>query len=112
MRRTGLCLVFVLLAAGVWAQERVDLTTPIVQPSIVSYTVASLFLDWDGAAIRIIVKGNDGSRVAIEYSGTEATTLMVALNKANLSTRSLHRRILDRLVADGKVAGTVAGSVP
>ncbi len=35
---------------------------------------------------------------------------MVALNTANLSIKSPQRRILERLVADGKLTGSIAGT--
>ncbi len=38
-----------------------------------------------------------------------ATTLMRVLNKANLFTKSLHKRIMEKAVADGKLTGTISG---
>jgi hypothetical protein len=44
-----------------------------------------------------------------QYEGAEACTMLRALNKANLTTNSLHKRILDRLIADKVLVGAVAG---
>ena len=35
---------------------------------------------------------------------------MKALNKADLSVKSLHRRVLERLIADSFLPGLVSGS--
>jgi len=103
-----------LLALAVHAQERITLTTPKPLPAqVVGYTVSSLLLKWEPTPqIVVTLKGEDGTYTDQVYEGATATTLMVALNKANLSTRSLNQRIFDRLIADGRIVGTVAGSVP
>jgi hypothetical protein len=92
--------------------ETVQLTTPEVIPEIVTtdYRVIYLLLDWERATIVIHLRGTNGERKEARYDGAEATALMVALNKANLTIKSLQRRILERLIADGKIDGTVSGS--
>lgn len=90
--------------------ERCDLTTPVTQPTIDNYTVASLTLDWYEARISIILRDNDGKSVHFMYEGATATALMVALNKANLTSNSLQKRIFTQLISDGKLIGTVSGS--
>lgn len=92
--------------------ESVTLTAPEVTPAITTtdYKVASLRLDVEGAIVVIILRGTNGERKEFRYENSEATALMVALNKANLSIKSLQRRVLEKLVADGKLAGTIAGS--
>jgi hypothetical protein len=115
MRHTLLALVvFAGFALGLTAQERISLTTPIPQPAqVVGYTVSALLLKWEPTPqIVVTLRGEDGKYTDQVYEGATATTLMTALNKANLSTRSLNQRIFDRLIADGRIAGTVAGSVP
>lgn len=91
--------------------ESVTLTTPEVIPQITTtdYRVTYLQMDWPQASIVIHLLGTNGERKEVRYDGAVATTLMVALNTANLSIKSLHRRILERLIADGKLAGTVNG---
>jgi hypothetical protein len=41
---------------------------------------------------------------------TKALNLMIALNKANLTVKSLQRRVLEQLAADGLLAGSVTGT--
>lgn len=91
--------------------ETVTLAIPEVTPQITTtdYRVAYLLMDWDRASIVIHLRGTNAERREIRYEGSDASALMVALNKANLSIKSLHRRILERLIADGKIAGAVNG---
>lgn len=95
--------------------EQIDLTTPIAYPAPVStvtaWKVDQLFLHWTNPRIRIGLLGPAGERLEVNYFGPTATTLMTTLNKANLSTKSLHKRILEYLVTDGKIAGTITGAV-
>jgi hypothetical protein len=91
--------------------ETLSLTTPEVIPAITTtdYKVALLLLDMDGAQISIHLRGTNGERKEFRYDGADATALMVSLNKANLTVKSLQRRILEKLTADGKMAGAVTG---
>ena len=43
------------------------------------------------------------------YRGTVARNMMIVLNKANLTNNSLNKRILNKLIQDGKISGTVTG---
>lgn len=91
--------------------EQIDLTTPIVVSKTTDFfRVVKLGLDWRAAVIAIVLEGENGELQSYRYEGSEATTLMIALNKANLSATSLQRRILNRLIADGRISGTVSGS--
>ena len=91
--------------------EILTLTTPIAQPSRTTYRVQRLTLDWDAAAIRIDLLGSDGVVVNASYDGAVALALMTTLNSANMSTTSLHKRILQKLQTDGILpAGTVSGT--
>lgn len=66
-------------------------------------------MDWDGALIQILLKDNNGAQLNFSYNGVTATAMMVLLNKANLTSNSLHKRILNQLVSEGKLLGTVSG---
>lgn len=92
--------------------ETLSLTTPETVPAITTtdYRVIVLHLDLEGAQIAIHLRGTNGERREFRYEGAEATQLLVALNKANLSIKSLQRRILEKLIADGKLAGNVTGA--
>lgn len=127
------CLTILALAFGlltVTAQERVTLTTPIqvVVSPITDLSVRTLILhrgdpatpDDDRVIIDLNVNENTpgatlsydrGAFVQREiYDGQPAATMIVQLNKVNLATRSLLSRICDRLVADGRIAGTCTGA--
>ena len=91
--------------------EKFDLTTPIVPTSRTFYRIARLTFDWDNQAIRIDLVGSDGTVVGAAYDGALAVSLMTTLNSANMSTISLHKRVLQKLLADGFLpAGTVSGT--
>jgi len=88
--------------------ETLSLTTP---QSVTGYTVRGLHLLWTEAIIRVELNDGFGKVLNFIYSGAPATSLMVSLNKANLTTQSLHSRILSQLVTDGKLpAGAVTGT--
>jgi len=91
--------------------ETLTLTAPEITPAITTsdYKVALLHLDVEGAQIGIHLRGTNGERKEFRYDGAEATALLHALNTANLSIKSLQRRILEKLIADGKLLGTVSG---
>lgn len=90
--------------------EIITLSSPIVPPTLTTYRVGMLTLDWDAASITIRLQGTNGEVTTQGYSGATATTLMNQLNVANLSATSLHKRVIQRLVSDGKIAGTISGS--
>lgn len=85
-------------------------TLTVALPQLTTYKVNELHLNWGAASIQIGLIGTNGEAKHHNYSGTTATVFMTALNKANLSTTSLHKRILERLVTDGVIAGTISGS--
>lgn len=79
--------------------------------TITHYKVTALHLDWSGQSIGIIVIDGIGKTSRFQYAGSTAVQFMTILNKADLSVKSLHSRILTQLVADGYLpAGTVAGT--
>lgn len=91
--------------------EQVNLTNPIVRPNVTNYHISELILDWDNSKIVVQLKSDRDTLLIHSYEGDTAKNLMIALNKVNLSTRSLNQRIFDRLIADGVLIGNVAGSV-
>lgn len=93
--------------------EQIDLTQPY-QPDprqATAFTVERIDLNWGAQSIGIEIEdAASGVRRVIHYEGETAVQLMIGLNKANLSTKSLHRRVLERLLADGHLAGTISGT--
>ena len=91
--------------------EQLDLAVVIVPPTVASYKIRVVVLDWAGASIRIDLMGSDGTSITAEYREAQAIALMTNLNSMNFSTISLHKRILQKLVSDGKLpAGIVSGT--
>ena len=90
--------------------EQIDLTTVETLPDNNYYRVNELHMYWIGKFIRIELRGENGETLEFSYDGDEARSLMLALNKANLSTKSLHKRIMEKLINDGLIDGTISGS--
>lgn len=97
--------------------EVLTLTTPVTVPALSTYRVVSLYLLFNpptGSSITIGLAGTNGESLTKTYADTGsapvATTMLTALNKANLSTQSLQNRILSRLIADGVLVGSVTGT--
>ena len=91
--------------------EQINLTTPISEPSTTFYKVMSLNCDWENARVNIYLKDTvSNKRQHFEYVGTVAADLMVLMSKKNFATTSMQRVILNKLIADGYLAGTISGS--
>lgn len=54
--------------------------------------------------------GDNGQTVEDRWTGQTAYDDIIALNKANLSTHSLEKRLFLKLVARGKLDGSVEGT--
>ena len=51
-----------------------------------------------------------GRAIECRYAGDEADALLIGLNKANLSLKSLEKRVTEKCQEDGKLGpGTIAG---
>jgi hypothetical protein len=99
--------------------EIVTLAAPIqTDPGATVFRIALVVFNWEDAVIKVHLKEwangafvPGGKHVPVGYEGDVATTLMRQLNTINLSTQSLHQRIMARLQADGKIpAGTQSGT--
>jgi len=97
--------------------EIITLTTPL--PATATLRIANVTLDIRGSSIRVTfaewVTGAwviDGREIVAQWTGPTAAGLILALNKANLTTQSLSQRIFTQAIADGKLAGTQSGTVP
>lgn len=96
--------------------EQIDLTTPEPYPlpikTVATWKVDELQLQWTAQHISIVLLGSAGERREVHYYSETATALMIVLNKANLSVKSLHKRVLEYLVTDGQLeVGTITGVV-
>lgn len=101
--------------------EEYTLTTPETKPAVVNnaYKVEMLHFDWIAATIGIRLKGQNEELIHTGYGGpmatpeerNEAIKMMKSLNTANLTTKSLQKRVLEKLSADGKIPpGTTTGT--
>ena len=117
--RLTICLVAVAFTWGLTAQEQIDLTTAVqIDAGAQNFRVARVLLDWEGATIAVKLREasggvfvEDGKIIEIYWEGSEATTLMIQLNKVDLSVKSLHKRIIEQAQTDGKLGtGTISGT--
>lgn len=93
--------------------ESLTLTSPtVINKQITGYRISKIELDWD--AERILIRftahedPNDTRQLLIE--GSEALTMMRALNTADLRTNSLQRRIFNQAIIRGVFAGAITGT--
>jgi len=84
--------------------QKIRLTVPVED-----YEVSSLNLRFLEGLIEIEMTNTNGDRLVHLIQNPQATILMRALNKADLSTNSLQKRIMERLVTDGVLTGTISG---
>jgi hypothetical protein len=104
--------------------EELVLTDPVVVPETVTSTfrVIAVLMDTEaaqqipgpgaevGPQVRIRLKDNFGKSYEHLYSGQVALDYIKFINTANFTTKSLHKRILERLSTDGVLPGTVTGT--
>lgn len=97
--------------------EEILLAAPFnPDPGGARFRISQLILDWDNSTVSVRLRdwtgASFGSReIFVVYSGPGARAQMTALNKVDLSVKSLHQRLLERLAADGKLpAGTITGA--
>lgn len=91
--------------------EQCDLTTPEqAQPGTTRYKVGAIHLDWENKRVKVVLVGDGGLRKSVSYNGAAAEIMITALNKTNLSQKSMHSRLLERLLTDGHLAGVISGT--
>lgn len=90
--------------------EALTRTLPPVPEGREDYRVTRVELDWERPRVAVVLHSQTGTRIGHQYEGPVARDLLRALNTANLSAQSLHRRVLQRLVQDGIVTGAITGA--
>jgi hypothetical protein len=101
--------------------EQIQLATPETKPAIVTTTYRPVFVSFDSEAPAIVIRlrGTNGEVKSFVYGGsdagaadkTKAATLIKTINKSNLSTKSMDKRIMEQLMADfPELAGTITGA--
>lgn len=110
LRLVIVCAVIGLGLTAADAQEKATLSTPVAL-SVTDYTIGTVILsrvpDW---RLQITYYDNQGKEFADNHAGVTggADVLIKALNKANLSTKSLECRALEHLRDEGKIGAFVA----
>jgi len=74
------------------------------------YTVYAINMNWRHGALEISLSDDMGGDFTHFITGAAATTMMNDMNKDDHSVTSLHKTVLDKLVADGIIAGTISGT--
>lgn len=108
-------------------QERATLTTPVVLGSVTDYQVTGVYIntpktigtpsgDW---VLNISYTDNKDNNLTDNHVGVVSATnpngadvLVKALNKADLSIKSLNRRALEHLVSEGKIPASAINGTP
>lgn len=121
MRRLLFLFVFVIALPLQAQQDRVVLDTPVLaQQGVTTFRLWALSLrraSTDAphftrdARIEATLRTVDANgaftqfekRLMCTYEGAEAEALIIALNRADLSTASLERRVIQRCMSDGKL---------
>lgn len=89
--------------------EILTLTAPIAGPTTTNYHLVSLNLDIQAQTVHLIAKSDTSTYVSRVVQGQPAIDLMHALNTANLTVKSLQRRALEYMAAQGDFTGTISG---
>ena len=104
-------LALALSGVSVKAGERIDLVAPDqAVAGTMTYKIVRIVFDWEHGRFAIMLKGANGARKEVVYGqNTGARDLMRSLNRANFTTKSLHRRLMEKLLADGHLVGSISG---
>ncbi len=105
-------LALFLFAFPALAEERIDLTVPDqAQAGTMTYSFARLTLDWEHGRVVVVLVGANGERKEVVFGDADgARALMRSFNKADFSSKSLHRRLMEKLIAEGHLVGAIAGA--
>lgn len=99
--------------------EELVLTTPITESKTTTkYKILSFTMDLEQASgpngepglVAIRLRSDVGEIFNHAYRGPTAITMIKQLNVVNLTTKSLIKRIMERLATDGILPGVVQGT--
>ena len=115
MKRRALSVLLALVVLGAAlpavAIEQLDLTAPLTPPSTTSWRVDEIRMAWTAKLVVVVFLGSNGERQECRTEDTAAVTLMTALNTANLTSNSLHKRAINHYVSTGCLGtGSITGS--
>jgi hypothetical protein len=111
------------------AQERLTLPAPIVRGNVTDFHIRTIDFDLgrqnttDDDAVTVVLEADGSNLDAVSllqagpdvvrrfvWSGIVANNIIKAVNTANMANRSLASRVMDRIVADNLMSGTVGGA--
>jgi len=118
--RSAITLVLLALLVTAAPQEKITLSNPVfVDTGASEFRVSSLHLNLQGSEIRALFSEVNtgtttykvnGKSLVCSYNGAEADALMISLNKMDLRSNSLVRRVTQKCSDDGKIGpGTITG---
>lgn len=98
--------------------ETITLSAPVSKPSRTAVSLDRITIDVRQKSVLIQWVGDDGEPGSAAYptpapqgvSQPTGAVLISTLNTANLTANSLVKRVFTRLIADGYLFGTVAGT--
>jgi len=110
MKRVLFFILF-LSAGSVYAVEEVILTAPVVlDPTTLNdVQIKSLYIDRMDKIVAVTVI--DGSNTkTFTYTGDAGLNLIKLINTRDFRTNSLQKQMLQKLISDGYLQGTVTGT--
>ena len=107
----GLAFVFIFSCNQcAFSEERCNLNTPYTPSASATFLrVESITIDVKKKILTIVL-GDGAVTKSVAYTGATAVILINQLNTADLRTNSYFRRVIQRLIDDRHIAGTISGS--
>lgn len=95
---------------GVPATPRYLVAEVTLRMGIKGLADETVAVDPAGSKVMVKLVGDYGHIKTDDWEGQEAHNDIVALNKANCTVQSLHKRVMNRLIQRGTIAGNVTGT--
>ena len=75
------------------------------------YQIARITFDWEHGLVTVTLSGTNGQIKQVLYGqNTGGRALMRSFNRPGTQAKSIQRRIMEKLIADGHLAGTISGA--
>ena len=97
---------------GTTAQEIASIDTPI-QKTVSTFSIDGFsFSRMPWWRVSVVYRDNLDNTFTDTQTDVEARDMIIQLNKADLSTRSLERRLMEHLIKEGKIPAATITGVP